>query len=58
MAVLAEQQAHPIVRVETVEVGLSLPIELSDTTRFPPGASAYGGVVTASGNVRVERHQT
>jgi hypothetical protein len=57
-AVLADQQAHPIVWVETIEVGLPLPTELSETSRFPPGASAYGGVMTASGNVRPERRQT
>jgi hypothetical protein len=49
-AVLAEQRERPVVDVETIEVGLTLPASLP--AQFPAGASAYGGVAVASGGVR------
>ena len=49
-AVLAEQRERPVVEVETIEVGLTLPASLP--AQFPLGASAYGGVAVASGGMR------
>ncbi len=46
-AVLDEHRQHPVVDVETIEFGVTLPSQLP--ARFPSGASAYGGFAVASG---------
>jgi hypothetical protein len=52
-SVLAEQRQRPVVEVETIETGLTLPASLP--AQFPPGASAYGAVVASGGVLAIQQ---